>query len=108
MIDRILLAFALAAPIAELAAQTPSRPAPDDPRAPAALDLPASAFTEYRRYSEEPLASWPKLNEEVANQDSHAGHSATMPRSANPDYKPKAEAAPLPTGPGAHDAHQNH
>lgn len=69
------LTFITLAALAPLAcAQPPApKPHPADPVAPTPAARFESAFTGYRGFREEPLASWRDVNDEVARAGGHIG-----------------------------------
>jgi hypothetical protein len=70
------LALAMSAALAPHAAAeqpAPRKPHPADAQAAVAPFRYESAFSGYRSFREEPLASWREANEEVARAGGHAG-----------------------------------
>jgi len=83
---KLYLAFAALTALApHAAAQQPAaKPHPADPAAPAPAVKYESAFTGYRGFREEPLASWRGVNDEAARAGGHIGivggaHGAPKP-----------------------------
>ena len=74
-------------------------PAASDARAPRVEDR--SAFADYRPFSDEKLAPWRDVNDEVARVGGHAGATGHgKPAPAKPGAAP--EAAKPPAGHGGH------
>jgi hypothetical protein len=60
-------------PGASAFAQGAARSDPADPKTPSAMREPVSAYAGYRRFQEDPIASWREVNDEVARIGGHAG-----------------------------------
>lgn len=70
---RFIVIAAIAALAPHAAAQQQAKPQAADPAAPAPAAKYESAFSGYRGYREEPLATWRDVNDEVARAGGHIG-----------------------------------
>ena len=70
---RFIVIAAIAALVPHAAAQQQAKPQAADPAAPAPAAKYESAFSGYRGYREEPLATWREVNDEVARAGGHIG-----------------------------------
>ena len=93
------LCFTLAACVAgSVAAQTPARPDPADPKVAVSVQPYESAFKDYQPYVEPEVARWRETNEEMGRLGGHVGH---VPKSPDAAAKPAAKA-PAQSGHGGH------
>jgi hypothetical protein len=78
-------------PGASALAQAASRPDPADPKTASAMREPVSAYAGYRRFTEDLIAPWREINDEVAGIGGHAGALKDAPASPS---APSASGAP--------------
>src|SRR5215208_3552904 len=84
----LLSAFAAGTALAEVTRP----PDPTDPRAKVPRVEYRSAFSDYRPFAEDKLASWRESNEAVKNGGEHTGHGSQAPSKPKPVTKPPSGA----------------